>query len=217
MTDHSVPRLEVVVIEDDPDVREGLVALIDGTPDFACTRRYSTMEEAIPQLQARTADLVLSDLGLPGMSGIDGIRLLRAAFADLPILALTVFESDDKIFHALCAGATGYIVKGIVADRLLEHLRDATQGGAPMTPTIARKVVQLFRQFQPPAGASYRLTRQESELLRLLADGHHKKTAADSMGISVNTVSFHMKHLYQKLQVHSKAEAVAKAIRERLV
>ena len=213
----SRPPIEVVVIEDDLDVREGLVTLIDGSSEFVCVRRYSTMEEALPPLSVAPPQIVLSDLGLPGMSGIDGIRALRAHFADLPILALTVFDSDDKVFEALCAGATGYVVKGVAAQRLLEHLREAAEGGAPMTPSIARRVVQLFRRFRPPAGASYRLTHQESELLRLLADGHHKKTAADAMGISINTVSFHMKNLYLKLQVHSKAEAVVKALREGLV
>ena len=217
MPESEHPVMDVVVIEDDPDVRDGLAALIDGTSGFRCTRRFETMELAIAALQDAGTDIVLTDLGLPGMSGLDGIRILRAQFPELSILALTVFETDDKIFQALCSGASGYVVKGTPPARLIEHLEDVARGGAPMSPAIARRVVQLFRKFTPPAGASYRLTPQETELLRLLADGHHRKTAADVMGISVNTVSFHMKHLYQKLQVHSKAEAVAKALRERLV
>jgi DNA-binding NarL/FixJ family response regulator len=208
---------EVVVIEDDVEVLDGLATLIGGAAGYRCSRRFRTMEDALADLQGAPADLVLTDLGLPGMSGIDGIRILRAQYPSLPILALTVFETDDAVFEALCAGASGYLVKGLPPARLLEHLDEVADGGAPMSPSIARKVVRLFRQFRPPAGASYRLTPQETELLRLLADGHHKKTAADTMGISINTVSFHAKHLYEKLQVHSKAEAVAKAIRERLV
>jgi DNA-binding NarL/FixJ family response regulator len=207
---------EVVVIEDDVEVLDGLATLI-GAAGYRCSRRFRTMEDALVDLRCTPADLVLTDLGLPGMSGIDGIRILRALYPSLPILALTVFETDDAVFEALCAGASGYLVKGLPPARLLEHLDEVADGGAPMSPSIARKVVRLFRQFRPPAGASYRLTPQETELLRLLADGHHKKTAADTMGISINTVSFHAKHLYEKLQVHSKAEAVAKAIRERLV
>lgn len=218
MLPDGAPRLfEVVIIEDDDDVREGLGVLIHGSAGFRCTRRFRTMEEAIPSIETLPPDVVLTDLGLPGVSGIEGISLIRRRCPNLPILALTVFEADDKIFQALCLGASGYLLKGLPPAKLLEHLEEAAAGGAPMSPAIARKVVRLFRQFQPPAGSSYRLTPQENELLRLLADGHYKKTAADVMGISVNTVSFHMKHLYEKLQVHSKAEAVAKALRERLV
>jgi len=209
--------VDVVIIEDDDDVREGLCVLIHGTAGFRCTRRFRTMEDAIAALDIAPADLVLTDLGLPGMSGIEGIRVLRQRFPDVPILALTVFEAEEKIFQALCMGASGYVLKGTPPVKLLEHLEEAAGGGAPMSPAIARRVVGLFRQFQPPPDSTYRLTPQENELLRLLADGHHRKTAADAMGISINTVSFHMKHLYEKLQVHSKAEAVAKALRERLV
>jgi DNA-binding NarL/FixJ family response regulator len=209
--------LEVVVVEDDPLILDGLGTLIDGSGRYRCTRRFRSMEEALAALDERPPDIVLTDLGLPGLSGIDGIGLLRQRFPSLPILALTIFETDDTVFQALCRGASGYLVKGLPPARLLESLDEVAAGGAPMSPSIARKVVDLFRQFRPPTNASYRLTPQESELLRLLADGHHKKTAADVMGISINTVSFHAKHLYEKLQVHSKAEAVAKAIREGLV
>ena len=151
------------------------------------------------------------------MSGIDGIAALRKQFADLPILALTVYDSDDKVFDALCAGASGYLLKNTPPARLLESLQEVAGGGAPMSPEVARRVVRLFREFRPAKEATYHLTPQENELLKLLADGHHKKTAAHEMGISVNTISFHLKHIYEKLQVHSKTEAVAKALRERLV
>ena len=209
--------LDVVVVEDDVQVLDGLATLIGSAPRYRCTRRFQTMEEALEDLQREAADIVLTDLGLPGMSGLDGIRILRQRYPALPILALTVFETDDALFKALCFGASGYLVKGLPPAKLLDYLDEVSAGGAPMSPSIARKLVNLFRQFRPPAGASYGLTPQETELLRLLADGHLKKTAADAMGISVNTVSFHAKHLYEKLQVHSKAEAVAKAIREGLV
>lgn len=211
--------LNVVIIEDQRDVREGLAVLIHGTPGFRCTRSYRTMEEALRAMAAADAppDVVLTDIGLPGMSGIDGIAALRKQFADLPILALTVYDSDDKVFDALCAGASGYLLKNTPPARLLESLQEVAGGGAPMSPEVARRVVRLFRQFRPAKEATYHLTPQENELLKLLADGHHKKTAAQEMGISVNTVSFHLKHIYEKLQVHSKTEAVAKALRERLV
>jgi DNA-binding NarL/FixJ family response regulator len=175
------------------------------------------MEEALSGLEHQQPDVLLTDLGLPGMSGIDGIRRIRARYETLPILALTVHDNDDHIFDALCAGASGYLLKNTPPERLLQSLREVAGGEAPMSPEIARRVLQVFRDFRPPARATYHLTPQETELLRLLVDGHHKKTAADAMGISVNTVSFHLKNIYGKLQVHSKSEAVAKALRERIV
>lgn len=178
------------------------------------------MDEALRAIATASddrPDVILTDIGLPGMSGIDGIAALRKQFADLPILALTVYDSDDKVFDALCAGASGYLLKNTPPARLLESLQEVASGGAPMSPEVARRVVRLFREFRPPKEATYHLTPQEHELLKLLADGHHKKTAAQEMGISVHTVSFHLKHVYEKLQVHSKTEAVAKALRERLV
>lgn len=209
--------LAVVVIEDVRDVREGLSLLINGTPGFRCVGAYRTMPEALAGIPGCRADVVLTDLGLPGMSGIEGIRALRERMPEVPILALTVYDNDDQVFRALCAGASGYLLKNTPPVRLLESLREVASGGAPMSPEVARRVLRLFREFRPPDTASYRLTPQEHELLRLLVDGHHKKTAAAAMGISVNTVSFHLKNVYAKLEVHSKTEAVAKALRERLL
>jgi DNA-binding NarL/FixJ family response regulator len=217
LIDPDASPLRVVIVEDERDVREGLAILIHSTAGFRCTHRYRTMEEALERLEADRPDVLLVDLGLPGMSGIEGIALLRQRHPNLPVLALTVFDTDDKVLSALCAGASGYVLKNTPPARLLDSLQEVARGGAPMSPEIARRVVRLFREFRPPSDASYHLTRQETELLKLLANGHHKKTAAQTMGISINTVSFHLKHIYEKLQVHSKTEAVAKALRERLV
>jgi DNA-binding NarL/FixJ family response regulator len=209
--------LSVVIVEDQRDVREGLALLIGSAEGFSSVRSCRTMEEALRGLDEERPDVVLTDLGLPGMSGIEGIGRIRARFATLPILALTVHDSDDHVFAALCAGASGYLLKSTPPHRLLQSLREAADGEAPMSPEIARRVLEVFRTFKPPPRASYSLTPQETQLLRLLVDGHHKKTAADAMQISVNTVSFHLKNIYGKLQVHSKTEAVAKALRERIV
>jgi DNA-binding NarL/FixJ family response regulator len=138
-------------------------------------------------------------------------------YPDVPILALSVYGDDENVFDAICAGASGYLLKNTPPARLLDALTEVVAGGAPMSPEIARRVITVFRDFRPPERASYRLTPQETELLRLMVDGHHYKTAAREMGISISTVSFHLKHIYQKLQVHSKSEAVAKALRERLI
>jgi DNA-binding NarL/FixJ family response regulator len=210
-------RLSVVIVEDERDMRDGLALLIDGSAEFRCQRRCRTMEEALDWLGHHQPDLLLTDLRLPGMSGVDGIRALRRRFDLLPIVALTVHDNDDHVFDALCAGASGYLLKNTSPDRLLESLREAAAGGAPMSPEVARRVVRVFRRFRPPDRADYKLTAQENELLRLLVDGHHKKTAAAVMGISVNTVSFHLKNVYAKLHVHSKSEAVAKALKERII
>jgi len=209
--------IRVVIIEDMREVREGLTMLINGTPGFHCAGSYRSMREALDRIGEHTAEIILTDIGLPGMSGIEGARILRERLPNVPILALTVYDNDEKIFAALCAGASGYLLKNTPPARLLESLTEAVNGGAPMSPEVARRVVRLFRDFHPPEHAEYRLTPQEMQLLKLLVDGHHYKTAAHELGISPSTVSFHLKNIYAKLQVHSKTEAVAKALREHLV
>jgi DNA-binding NarL/FixJ family response regulator len=206
----------VALIEDIREVREGLAALINGTRGFSCVGSYHSMEAALSGIGNDPPDVILTDIGLPGMSGIRGTELLRERFPHVPILVLTIYDNDDQVFAALCAGATGYLLKNTAPARLLESIREAVSGGAPMSPEVARRVIRLFREFRPPESASYHLTPQETELLKLLVEGHHKKTAAREMGISTNTVSFHLKNIYAKLQVHSKTEAVAKALRARL-
>jgi DNA-binding NarL/FixJ family response regulator len=213
----SEAPVRVVIIEDLLEVREGLAVLINGTSGFACAGRFRTMEDALAGIDATPPDVILTDIGLPGMNGIEGTRILSARYPGVPILALSVYGDDENVFDAICAGASGYLLKSTPPARLLDALTEVVAGGAPMSPEIARRVITLFRDFRPPERASYRLTPQETELLKLMVDGHHYKTAAREMGISTNTVSFHLKHVYQKLQVHSKSEAVAKALRERLI
>ncbi|MFN2598130.1 MAG: response regulator [Pyrinomonadaceae bacterium] len=213
----GVEVISVIIIEDLREVREGLTALINGTAGFRCVGSFYSMESALSRLGDEAPGVILTDIGLPGMSGIEGIAILRARYPEVPILALTVYDNDEQIFAALCAGGTGYLLKNTPPARLLESLKEVVGGGAPMSPEVARRVTRLFREFRPPESASYRLTPQETELLKLLVEGHYVKTAARAMNISTNTVSFHLKNIYQKLQVHSKTEAVAKALRERLI
>ncbi|HEY6328895.1 MAG TPA: response regulator transcription factor, partial [Blastocatellia bacterium] len=148
---------------------------------------------------------------------IEGIRILKERFPDLTLLAFTVYNDDENIFDALCAGASGYLLKNTPPARLLDGLREVVGGGAPMSPEVARKVVKLFREFRPPAQATHHLTPQEMEIIKLLVEGHSYKTAAAELGISINTVSFHLRNVYTKLQVHSKSEAVSKALRDKIV
>jgi DNA-binding NarL/FixJ family response regulator len=214
----SMPEsVRVAIIEDQREVREGLATLIDGTSGFKCVSSFRTMEEALARISANPPDVILTDIGLPGMSGVEGIRILHERHKAIPIVALTVYDDDDDVFNALCAGASGYLLKNTPPARLLESLREVVMGGGPMSPEVARRVVELFRQFRPPQRADCHLSQQETEVLKLLVDGHHYKTAAKKLGISVNTVSFHLRNIYAKLEVHSKSEAVAKALRKGLV
>ena len=217
MLTQSSQSIDVAVVEDQREVREGLVMLINGTAGFRCTGSFRTMEDALRDIERELPDLVLTDIELPFMDGIQGIRILKERHPDLPIVALTVYDDDERVFDALCAGASGYLLKTTAPARLLECLREVVGGGAPMSPEVARRVIRLFRDIRPPERASYRLTPQETALLRLLVEGHHYKTAAAELDVSVNTVSFHLRNIYEKLQVHSKSEAVAKALRNRLV
>jgi len=220
-TSSSLPdSIKVAIIEDQRTIREGLAALIGGTDGFHCAGSYGSMEEALKKIgqQAEGApDVALLDIGLPGMSGIEGIGLLRKLCPAMPMLMLTVYDDDDRIFKAICAGARGYLLKKTPPARLLECLREVVGGGAPMSPEIARRVLEIFQQFHPPDHVDYQLTPHELRLLKLLVEGHNYKTAAKEVGTSVNTVSFHMKNIYEKLEVHSKSEAVAKALRDRIV
>jgi DNA-binding NarL/FixJ family response regulator len=207
--------LRVGIIEDQPKIREGLRALIDGTDGYRCVGAFGSMEEALAKFEV--PDVLLVDIGLPGMSGIEGTRRLRDLYPGLAVLMLTVYDDDHRIFDALCAGASGYLLKKTPPARLLESLQEVVGGGSPMSPEVARRVVALFREIRPPDRADHHLTPHEIRILTLLVEGHNYKTAAGELQVSVNTIRFHMRSIYGKLHVHSKSEAVSKALRNRIV
>jgi DNA-binding NarL/FixJ family response regulator len=209
--------LKVGIIEDQPRIREGLRALIDGTDGYRCVGGFGSMEEALAKFDHELPDVMLVDIGLPGMSGIEGTRQIKARHPGVAVLMLSVYDDDRRIFDALCAGACGYLLKNTPPGRLLESLREVAGGGSPMSPEVARKVVALFREFRPPERADYQLTPHEIRILKLLVEGHNYQTAADELDVSINTIRFHMRSIYEKLQVHSKSEAVSKALRNRIV
>lgn len=209
--------IKVAIIEDRAEIREGLATLIGGTGGFELTERYRSMEEALERIGDAVPDVVLVDLGLPGMSGTEGIRILKQLYPNLALLVLTVYDDDARIFDALCAGACGYLLKKTPAAKIVEGIREVLGGGAPMSPEVARRVVDVFRVVRPPASSDCQLTPHETRLLALLIEGHNYKTASAELGISVNTVSYHMRRIYEKLQVHSKSEAVSKALRGGLI
>jgi DNA-binding NarL/FixJ family response regulator len=209
--------LKVAIVEDQREIRECLTLLVNGTDGYTCTGSYRSMEEALEQIARQLPDVLLSDIGLPGMNGIDGVRLLKQRYPNLLVLMLTVYDDDERIFDAMCAGACGYLLKKTPPARLLDSLREVVAGGAPMSPEVARRVIALFREIRPPDHVDYHLTPHETRLLKLFVEGHNYKTAAAELHVSVNTVNFHVRSIYDKLQVHSRSEAVAKALLNRLV
>jgi len=209
--------IKTAVVEDMRDIRDGLTTLINFTDGFRCTGSYPSMEDALARLPGNIPDVLLSDIGLPGMNGIDGIRILKERYPQMQILMLTVYDDDDRIFDALCAGASGYLLKRTPPAKLLENIREAMSGGSPVSPEVATRVIKFFREFHNPDREDYALTPHETRLLKLLTEGYNYQTAADKLGVSYNTIKFHVRNIFDKLQVHSKSEAVVKAMRDRLV
>jgi DNA-binding NarL/FixJ family response regulator len=207
----------VAIIEDQRETREGLSFLINSTDRFECRHVYASMEAALERIGANPPRVALVDIGLPGMSGIDGVRILRERYPSIAPVLLTVYKDDDRVFRAVCAGACGYLLKKTPPARLLEAVREIAEGGAVMSPEVAIRVVELFRKTQPPEQFSTVLSPQELHVLKLLTQGHQNKTAAAELGISIHTVSFHLRSIYEKLHVHSRSEAVARALREGLI
>ena len=209
--------IQVGIIEDQREIREGLKELVDGAEGFRCSAVFGSMEEVLPRIGADLPDVVLVDIGLPGKSGIEGIRLLKDLYPKLVLVVLTVFDDDRRIFEAICAGASGYLLKKTPAPRLIQAIRDAAVGGSPMSPEVAARVIALFRQTRSAAPEDHDLSPHEIRVLKLLVDGHNYKTAAVELSVSVNTISFHMRRIYDKLHVHTKSEAVAKALRKQII
>lgn len=217
MGNDQQPVIKTLIVEDQRELREGLQTLINFTEGFRCMGAFRTAEEALARAKSEQPDVVLTDIGLPGMSGIEGTRKLKEMYPNLTILVLSVYEDDERIFDALCAGACGYLLKRTPPTKLLENIREAVTGGAPMSPEVARRVITLFRDFRPPERVDYNLSPHETRILKLLVDGHNFTTAGKKLGVTYNTVKFHMTRIYDKLQVHSKTDAVAKALQNRLL
>ena len=212
------PRsIGVAIVEDDPALREGLAMLITGTPGYRLTGSYVSVEDALASLGSGNPDVLLLDINLPGMTGSEGVRPLRARNPRLQVLMLTVFAEEDKVFESICNGACGYLLKKTPPARLLESIREAHEGGSPMSPEIARKVITLFRRTHEPADPSERLTPHEARLLKLLSEGHSYQSAGGELGVTINTVRNYIRSIYEKLHVHSKSAAVTKALRAGLI
>lgn len=216
MPDSANNPITVTIVEDDDSIRDGISELILSADHFDLMANYSSCEDLLANIKPPLPDVILMDIGLRGMSGIEGVRQVKSRYPDLTILMLTVYEDNDRIFNSLSAGASGYLLKKMPLEALLEAIQIAHDGGAPINPTIAKKVLKLFRN-TTPIDKSYNLTNRETEILELLVQGFSYKMVANELTISVETVRTHIKNIYEKLHVHSKSEAVAKAIRNHIV
>ena len=201
-------------------MRNGFEAICNGTPGLSCCGAFADVDDLDFKIRKTNPDVVLMDIELPGMDGITATKKIINNWPDIKILIQTVFEDDDKIFDAICAGASGYILKSTSPARLVEAIQEVNSGGSPMSPYIANRVLKLFQQIAPPSANNdekFLLTAREKEILSLMINGNNLHHIADTIFISYETVRTHVKRIYKKLHVASASEAVAKAIRERLV
>jgi len=208
--------IQVALVEDDAGVRSNLAKMIDGAPGFHCQAAYPDAGAALKGIPAHRPDVVLMDINMPGMLGTECVSRLKAIVPGLPVLMLTVYDDSEQVFKSLMAGATGYLLKRTTKEKLLEAIREITSGGAPMSRSIARRVVQFFHDIKQEAPASEQapevktLTDREEQVLSLLAKGYAYKEIADLLHISFETVRTHVRTIYDKLHVHSRTEATLK-------
>ncbi len=203
----------VSIVEDDAITRDGLRNLIEQSPGLRCVGAYGSAEEALQQFPRQPADVVLMDINLPRMSGIECVSRLKRATPGVQVLMLTVYEKPEAVFQALRAGASGYLVKRTAPKNLLAAIQDVLTGGSPMSSHIARRVVQYFNQLGPSADVTTNLSPREREILEMLANGDFYKEIAEKLGIGLTTVRSHIQHIYEKLHVHTRTEAVAKYLK----
>lgn len=211
--------IRVAIVEDNNTIREGLSVLINGTEGYSCLGAFVSCEKFFESQKIYDVDVILMDIGLPGMSGIEGVRKAKELNPKADILMLTVYEENKIVFEALCAGACGYLVKKTPPSRLLEAIKEVYEGGSPMSSQIARQVINVFQQTVNDSRqeSDFNLSGREKEVLNLLSDGNNYQEIGEKLFISVDTVRHHIRNIYKKLHVHSRSEAVAKAIRKGLI
>jgi DNA-binding NarL/FixJ family response regulator len=211
-------EIKVAIFEDNKQLRESLKELINTAENMVCTGSFPDAGKLIRNIEFAKPDVVLMDINMPGISGIEAVHIIKEKFPGVQILMQTVFEDNDKIFAAICAGASGYMLKKTTPQKMLEAVEETYQGGAPMSASVAGKVMQMFRSQSNVVKHEFiQLSEREKEILGLLVKAKSYKIIATECFISADTVSTHVRHIYDKLHVHSKSEAVAKAIRQKLV
>lgn len=207
--ENSTQSIRVALVEDHADIRQGLSYMINSTDGCSCFA-YASAEEALQQINEGNADVILMDINLPGISGIECTKLMKEKCPSLPIMMCTAYEDDDSIFKALAAGAKGYILKRAAGDKLIEAIRDLFEGGSPMSSTIARRVVESFQSARTQAKEDFSLTDREKEILDLVAQGLRNKEIANKLHLSAHTIRTHIYNIYEKLHVKSRVEALNK-------
>jgi len=208
--------IRVLIVDDDAEIRNGLRWVIDHSPGFACVGAHGKFDDALATIEDDAPDVVLMDIGMPEKNGIECVEILKDKYPDIHCLMLTVHSDDEKIFQSLRVGAVGYLLKKTPSETLLSAIRDAYAGGAPMSTEVARKVLGYFQQ-QKNDRFSASLSKRELDVLQALIEGYTYKSIADKLFVSTNTVSFHLRNIYAKLHVRSRAEAVAKALKSGIV
>ena len=210
--------IRVAIFEDNKNLRDSLFQLIDGSPGFKCVGAFPNCNELYNDIRQSKPDVVLMDIEMPGISGIEAVWLIKENYPEVKILMETIFEEDEKVFASICNGAEGYILKNTPPAEILEAIREIHEGGAPMTPSIASKMLKMFRaQSTPHKQQEVGLSLREKEILTCLVEGMSYKMIAEHCFISLDTVNGHIRNIYKKLQVHSKSEAVVKAIKGKIV
>jgi DNA-binding NarL/FixJ family response regulator len=209
--------ITVAIVEDNPDYRGGISYILKTSPSCKIVGEFANAEDFLDEIDSILPDVVLMDIGLPGISGIETTSIVKQKHPRIQVIILSVFEDDDNVFRAICAGAIGYVAKPVMPQQLLEAVENAFNGGTPMSPHIARKVIEMFKQHAPPLKADYHLTERELEVLERLVQGDDYKHIADKLFLSIFTVRAHLRNIYDKLHVHSKSQAVSKALNERIL
>ncbi|MEM9833840.1 MAG: response regulator transcription factor [Bacteroidota bacterium] len=209
--------LTIAFVEDDTDIRTAIVSFLQTCPEFTAVKEFGSVEDIISEVdEGLKPDVVLMDINLPGKSGIEGIRLLKERYAEIDIIMLTIYNDAHRIFDSLCAGATGYLLKNTPFQEVRSGILELHKGGSPMSPQIARKVINYFEKSTPKKPLEASLSEREQEVVDGLVEGLSYKLIADKMCISVDTVRFHIKKIYRKLHVNSKAEVIARALKGKL-
>lgn len=207
----------IVIYDDNAGLRESLEKLIQCSDDFLLLGSFSDPSQVEQQVKDIMPDVILMDIDMPQRSGIEAVRIIRQFDADVAIIMLTVFDDNSHVLDAICAGASGYLLKKHISDKLTNAIKEVLNGGAPMSPGIARMVIESLHRLPPAEKNQYQLTQREKEILNSLSKGNSFKMIGAELAISIDTVRTHIKHIYEKLQVHSQVEAVSKAINEKLI